>query len=154
MPKYHPRKTPQSRAFTDLIRAALRMTPQSLRIGPLLTGDLNLSNARWQALGELNDIAEPLTVSQMARRMGLPRQSVQRLADGMTEAGLVKMTDNPADHRARHVVLTEKGRALYAETQEREWRWTNSVAAGFDAEEMRKAAELIERVTDKMQEEM
>ena len=154
MAKYHERKTPASRAFTDLIRAALRMTPQSLRIGPLLTGDVNLSNTRWQALGELNDVDDPLTVSQMARRMGLTRQSVQRLMDGMAEAGFVKFVENPADQRAMLVALTKKGRATYAKTQEREWRWTNAVAAHFDAEEMRRAAELIERVTDRMQDEM
>ena len=154
MAKYHPRKTPESRAFTDLIRANLRMTPQSLRIGPLLTGDLNLSNARWQALGELNASPERQTVSQMARRLGLTRQSVQRLIDGMVTDGFAALVDNPADARARHVVLTRKGFETYAKTQEREWRWTNIVAANFSATEMRRAAALIERITDVMQEEM
>ena len=151
MRSYHPKKTPASNALTDLIRAVLRMSAHAQKVGTILTKDLNLSNARWQTLGELNACQEHLTVSQLARLMGLTRQSVQRLINEMAEDGLVVFVDNPEDQRARHVVLTDSGRAVYQDALEREWQWTNAIADSFEQAELERAAALVEAVTRKME---
>ena len=151
MRSYHPKKTPASNALTDLIRAVLRMSAHAQKVGTILTRDLNLSNARWQTLGELNACQERLTVSQLARLMGLTRQSVQRLINEMAEDGLVAFVENPADQRARHVLLTDNGRATYQDALEREWQWTNAIADSFEQSELERAAALVEAVTRKME---
>jgi len=150
MPAYHPNKTPASNALTDLIRAVLRMSAHAEKIGGALTKGLGLSNARWVTLGELIASDEKLTVSQLARRMGLTRQAVQHLADEMAADGLVVFVANPKDQRAMHVVVTEEGRAIHQAALEREWQWTNTIAAHFAADELARAVVLVDAVTKTM----
>ncbi len=149
---YHAQKTPASNALTDLIRAVFRMSANAQKTGTRLTKGLGLTNARWQMLGELHAIEERVTVSQLARHMGLTRQAVQRLADDMARDGLLEFLANPTDARAMHLVLTETGAAVYRHSLEGEWQWTNAVAADFDEAELRAAARLIEAINRKMQE--
>ena len=147
---YHPDKTPESNALTDLIRAVLRTHAHAQKCGARLIADLDLTNARWQTLGELVAAEPPPTVSRLARRMGLTRQAVQRLADDMAADGLVGFADNPADKRAKLVTPTAHGREVYAATLDREWRWTNAVAAGLDPAALLAAAAVLDAVAGRM----
>ncbi len=152
MNSYHPKKTAASNALTDLIRAVLRMSAHADRIGSTLIKGFDLTNARWVALGELYMLPERLTVSQLARRLGLSRQAVQHLANELESAQLVTFVDNPQDRRAMHLLLTEQGHAVYRATLEREWQWTNLIADGFAAADLQHAVLLIDAITKKMAE--
>ena len=112
---------------------------------------MGITNARWQTLSELSALEKPVTVSELARHMGLTRQAIQRLADDMASDGLVKFVENPGDARAMHLLLTKAGRAMYHEALEREWQWTNAIAEDFDAEQIARAVALLEAITKKMQ---
>ena len=151
MPFYHHKKTPESNALTDLIRAVIRMNATVQKSGTHLTRGMGLTNARWQTLSELFALEKRVTVSELARHMGLTRQAVQRLADDMASDGLVEFAENPGDARAMHLLLTEAGRATYYDALEREWQWTNAIAEDFDAEQIARAVELLEAITQKMQ---
>lgn len=150
MPFYHYKKTPASNALTDLVRAVIRMNATVQRSGTRLTRGMGLTNVRWQTLGELFALEKRVTVSELARHMGLTRQAVQRLADDMASDGLVEFTENPGDARAMHLLVTEAGRATYHNTLEREWQWTNAIAEGFDAEQITRTVALLEAITQKM----
>jgi DNA-binding MarR family transcriptional regulator len=152
-PTYHPKKTPSSNALTDLIMAVLRLSALAHKTGGGLVRDLGLSSTRWQTLGEICAATEPVTVSLLARRLGLSRQAVQRLANAMAADGMVTFVPNPADRRADHVVLTNAGRNLYRRSLDREWAFTNAVSDGFDADALARAAALIDAVTKKMEEQ-
>lgn len=151
MPAYHPKKTPASNALTDLIRAVIRMNATVQKSGTRLTQGMALTNARWQVLAELSALEKRVTVSELARHMGLTRQAVQRLADEMVGDDLLAFVENPGDARAMHLVVTETGDAIYSEAGEREWQWANGVAESFDGEEIARAATLLESVTKKIQ---
>ena len=110
-----------------------------------------ITNARWQTLSELFALEKPVTVSELARHMGLTRQAVQRLADDMANDGLIEFAENPGDARAMHLVLTPDGRATYHDALEREWQWTNAIAEDFDEEQITRAVALLEAITQKMQ---
>ena len=151
MPFYHNKKTPASNALTDLVRTVLRMNATVQKSGTRLTRGMGLTNARWQTLAELFALEKRVTVSELARHMGLTRQAVQRLADEMASHGLVEFAENPGDARAKHLLLTEAGRATYHDALEREWQWTNAIAEDFDAEQITHAVALLEAITQKMQ---
>ncbi len=151
MPFYHYKKTPASNALTDLIRAVIRMNATVQKSGTHLTRGMGLTNARWQALSELFAFEKRVTVSELARHMGLTRQAVQRLADDMARDGLVEFTENLSDARAMHLLLTEAGRATYHDALEREWQWANAIAEDFDAEQITGAIALLEAIMQKMQ---
>jgi DNA-binding MarR family transcriptional regulator len=151
VPFYHHKKTPESNALTDLIRTVLRMNATVQKSGTRLMRGTGITNARWQTLSELFALEKRVTVSELARHMGLTRQAVQRLADDMARDGLVEFAENPGDARAMHLLLTEAGRAAYHDAQECEWQWTNAIAEDFDAEQIVRAVALLEAITQKMQ---
>jgi DNA-binding MarR family transcriptional regulator len=151
VPFYHHQKTPASNALTDLIRTVIRMNAMVQKSGTRLMRGTGITNARWQTLSELFALEKPVTVSELARHMGLTRQAVQRLADDMASDGLVEFAKNPGDARAMHLLLTEVGKAKYDEALEREWQSTNAIAADFDTEQIAHAVKLLEAITQKMQ---
>jgi DNA-binding MarR family transcriptional regulator len=150
VPFYHPNKTPASNAFTDLIRAVLRTNATVQKSGTRMMQGTGITNARWQTLSELFALQQRVTVSELSRYMGLTRQAVQRLADDMARDGLVEFVANPGDARAMHLLLTAVGKAKYDDALEREWQWTNAIAADFDAEQIDSAVVLLEAITQKM----
>src|SRR5467141_3144788 len=78
-----PGHSPAGRALTQLILDIFRLNGSLLAAGNELTRDLGLSSARWQVMGALAE--GPLPAAQIARNMGLSRQSVQRLVDMLAE---------------------------------------------------------------------
>ncbi len=47
--------------------------------------------------------------SELARRLGITRQSAQALIRGLERKGLVELIDDPQDGRSKTVLLTEEG---------------------------------------------
>ncbi len=144
------KKTPASNALTDLIRAVIRMNATVQKSGTRITLGMGITNVRWQTLAELFALSKRVTVSELARYMGLTQQAVQRLTDDMARDGLVEFAENPSDARAMHLLVTETGRATYHDTLEREWQWTNAIAEDFDAEQIQSAVALLKAITQKM----
>lgn len=64
--------------------------------------------ARWHVMSVLSDQA--FTVPAIARRLGLTRQSVQRVADELVDEGVVKRSGNPDHQRSPLLALTTEGR--------------------------------------------
>lgn len=67
------------------MQSIFRLNGFFLHAGERLTSEIGLTTVRWQVLGAV--LHEPLTVSAVARDMGLTRQSVQRTADLLVEQG-------------------------------------------------------------------
>jgi DNA-binding MarR family transcriptional regulator len=71
------------------------------------------SQARWQVLSAASTV--PMTVPQIARRLGVTRQGVQRLGNLLARERLATLEVNP-DHRASpYLALTAKGRQILAQ---------------------------------------
>lgn len=125
---------------------------QVLRLGGLLTaaGDamaepFGQSSARWQVMAGADHA--PSTVAQIARSLGLARQSVQRVADLLEHDGLAIYEDNPDDLRAKRLVLTPRGRVALAAIQKAQRAWANTLGARIGEADLRRAVEVLERVT-------
>lgn len=69
------------------------------------------------AAGEVLAHLGPSGISQavLAQRMGMSKQAVQQLVDRLEAQGVVARVDEPADRRARRVVLTALGLEDFAE---------------------------------------
>lgn len=63
--------------------------------------------ARWHVMSVLSE--DVLNVPAIARRLGLTRQSVQRVVNDLTDVGLVSLEPNPDHERSSLVTLTEEG---------------------------------------------
>ncbi|MGD1875883.1 MAG: MarR family winged helix-turn-helix transcriptional regulator [Kiloniellaceae bacterium] len=141
MPK---KQSPAGRQLTDLILEIFRLNGALLAAGDALVGDLGLTSARWQVLGAVALEGRPLTVPQIARRMGLSRQAVQRVANDLEAEGLLGWADNPDHKRARLVVLTPAGEKTYAEADARQVAWANGLARGLSAESLSAALDILQ----------
>jgi DNA-binding MarR family transcriptional regulator len=130
--------TESGRLVTDLMLAIFRLNGRLLAAGDRLGADQGLTSARWQVLGALD--AGPGSAAEIARRMGLRRQSVQRLVDVMVADGFLSLSDNPRHKRARLVGMTPLGRARFAAIMERHYGWANTL--GTDLEPTRLSAAL------------
>ncbi|MGW5524073.1 MarR family winged helix-turn-helix transcriptional regulator [Gordonia sp. NPDC003950] len=86
---------------------AFRTQRQFLALAEELARPAGLTATRWQVLVATRE--SPLTVSDVARAMGITRQSVQRTADILAADGLIAYRDNPAHVRAKIVAPTDAG---------------------------------------------
>jgi DNA-binding MarR family transcriptional regulator len=136
------RHSPAGAAFTALLLEVFRLNGRLLAAGDGLTADLGLTSARWQVLGAIEN--EPLSVAQIARAMGLARQSVQRLADLLAAEGIVAYRDNPEHRRAKLVELTPLGRRRLDRLNRRQTAWANAIARGIPAAELKSAHRVLQ----------
>src|SRR5579863_6355662 len=131
-------------AFTELILETFRFNGRLLAAGDRLTRAFKLSFARWQVLGAIEQ--KPLPVAQIARDMGLARQSVQRLADNLEKAGIVEYAPNPDHGRAKLVRLNKKGRRVLEALTRSQIRWANEIASGARSGEIESALGLVRKL--------
>ncbi|NRQ49041.1 MarR family winged helix-turn-helix transcriptional regulator [Aeromicrobium stalagmiti] len=76
----------------------------------------------------------------IAQRLGIDRTVMTYLVDDLERAGLVERRPDPADRRARQVVLTSRGETVLAQSQERLGEVERAVLGGLpedDAETFR-----------------
>jgi DNA-binding MarR family transcriptional regulator len=78
-----------------------------LSVAEQLAAPASLTATRWQVLGAV--LNEPLTQSEIARRMGITRQSVRRTSLQLVEEGMLYFTSNPSNRKAMLLQPTEKG---------------------------------------------
>ncbi len=139
--------------MTELILETFRLNGRLLAAGDALVRDLGLTSARWQVLGAVAMSPVPLPVSHIARNMGLSRQNVQRLANELEAQRIVRFAPNPHHRRAKLVLLTEQGRALYEAASARQKPWAGALADGLPAETIEAAAELLRTVRCRLEAE-
>jgi DNA-binding MarR family transcriptional regulator len=137
-------RTPTGEALSHFSFQVLRLANLLSDVGDALTQPSGQSTARWQVLAAV--VEQPLTVAQIARRLGLTRQGVQRVADLLAHEHSVRYQDNPAHRRARLLVLTTAGRTALLDIEARQRQWANRVGADLDAQELRQATVLVQRV--------
>lgn len=134
-------------AVSEMLLTTFRLNGAFLAAGDEVSAPSGLTAARWQVLGTL--MWGKMTVSGIAREMGLSRQAVQRIANVLANEGMVAFIDNPADKRAKLAVATEAGRAAITSLSERQHRWANAVAEGLDTGEIERAVEIMRKVCAK-----
>jgi DNA-binding MarR family transcriptional regulator len=121
--------TARADGLGGLVVEVFRLNGAFLMEGDRMTQDLGMSSARWQVLGALELAGRPLSASQVARNMGLTRQSVQRVLDELEASGFVTFADNPDHARAKLVAPTASGRRVFQTIMRRQSDWSNDVKA-------------------------
>ena len=125
---------------TELILRIFRVNGALLAVGDRLVAGLGLTSARWQLLGGLVDQEEPLSVAQLARKMGLTRQAVQRIANELQTEGVVAFRANPRHKRAQLIELTTRGHELYDRSMELQRPWAITLGRDLTAPQVTEAS--------------
>jgi DNA-binding MarR family transcriptional regulator len=142
--------TPSGEVFTELVLEVFRLNGLALEAGELLAEPVGLSSARWQVLGVVDHGAEP--VANVARLMGLTRQSVQQTADALERDGFIEYLDNPHHRRAKLISMTAKGREALRQVERRHAAWANRISAGVDLQRLQDAVAGLRHVRQRLEE--
>jgi DNA-binding MarR family transcriptional regulator len=140
----------QEYAFSRLMAECFRTNRQLVSAVAQLTNGSGISGAQWGVLGAFGGSDESLTVAQTARRLGLARQGVQRVADLLENKGLIEYLPNPNHRRAKLAKLTDQGRNLLAQLQARESRWAQRAAGDLDIEAVEAATKLVRSIRERL----
>lgn len=141
-------RTSNGQALTALILEVFRMNGEMLRAGNELTKPFNLTSARWQIMGAIDEGGRSLTVSQIARRMGLARQGVQRIVNDLEAMGLLERTPN-VDHKSAPLCsLSPKGEEIIAHVNVEQAKWVNELSDGLSAEQLNRCREMLQAIRE------
>ena len=142
LPEEGKARTPAGDALTDLIIPTIRLRALFTTAGEAIARPAGQTLARWLVLEAVAQA--PRTVAQIARTMGLARQSVQRVADLLERDGLTAYAENPDHRRAQLVRLTPDGSAALRTIQEAQRVWADAVGAEIGESELRRAHAVID----------
>jgi DNA-binding MarR family transcriptional regulator len=120
------RLTRRGELFTEIVLETFRLNRLLLDAGDALTAAVGLTSARWQVLGVVEH--GPASVAQVARMMGLTRQSVLETANALEADGFIEFAPNPRHRRAKLMVMTPKGDAAMEVVRRRHASWANELA--------------------------
>lgn len=131
-------------AYRLLIADVYELAGRSRRTSEAQARTLGQSVPRWHLMSVVSD--GPRSVSAAARRLGLARQSVQRVADQLVADGLARLRPDPADARAPRIELTAAGELALAQLVERSdaARSTQLSAAGVSVDDLAQARRVLQ----------
>jgi DNA-binding MarR family transcriptional regulator len=114
---------PEFLAFMQAVGALHRSL---LAVGDAVAATAGQSRARSTCLQQI--AGRPQTVANIAERLGLARQGVQRVADLLVSDGLAAYADNPRHRRAKLLTLTDAGERALAAMDAAHRRWVAATA--------------------------
>lgn len=140
----------QDTAFSHLMQECFRINRRLVTAAGQLTTGSGITGAQWGVLGAFGGADEPLTVAQAARRLGLARQGVQRVADLLEDKGLIVYEQNPNHRRAKLAKVTAEGRTLLKQLQIRQSHWVRHAADDLNIEQLEAATELVRHIGQRL----
>jgi DNA-binding MarR family transcriptional regulator len=133
-------------ALTELIMTLFRLHGQVLEAAQTLAAHGGLTAAWWQVIGGVLD--QPRTVAEVARRMGMTRQGVQRIADILVQRGLAEYRPNVAHRRAKLLACTQAGYWAVRQIALVQNPWSARIGAQVGAEDLRAAREVMHALAE------
>ncbi|MGB2568830.1 MarR family winged helix-turn-helix transcriptional regulator [Micromonospora citrea] len=130
--------------LSDLLIEVFRANSFLLAEGDELVLPFGLTSARWQVLGVVEHAPAP--VAQVARLMGLSRQSVQQTADALERDGMITYRANPHHRRAKLMVITPQALHAMQRVREVQARWANTLAERYSEAELATALAVLRRL--------
>jgi DNA-binding MarR family transcriptional regulator len=135
-------------AFQSLVGEVFRLNGALLAAGDRLARDVGVSPARWQTIATIR--RQPMTIADIARRLGLTRQSVQRTVKLLIEEGIVEQLPNPGHRRSHLVALTRHGRKVMHQLSDRQVPLTGLFTRdqGLSVEDLQQLAEQLRTIRE------
>ena len=103
-------------------------------------------------MGAVDLAGQALTVAQIARRMGLARQGVQRIVNDLQNLGMVVLEDNIDHKRASLVSISEQGAEALEKVDRAQIAWANRLSDGLGERKIKQALNLLQAVRARSQE--
>jgi len=146
-----PPRSPAGEAFNNVLLLVLRLHGSFTAAGEALARPAQQTLARWVVLDQCRDA--PATVSDIARRLRLARQSVQRIADLLVADGLAAYQANPHHQRAKLLELTQDGRTALHTIDAGQHAWCDSLGNMIGEPALQRTAAALRKITDAVESE-
>jgi DNA-binding MarR family transcriptional regulator len=118
------------------------------RQGEAVAAKVGQTQARWQVLSVISD--RGCTVPQAARRLGVTRQSVQRIANELVKDGLAQFASNP-DHRTSPLLLlTAAGKSVLDSLNESAKKYHHELLLEMGEQEIVELRKKIQELNTKL----
>ena len=143
-----------SEGYTQLILEVFSLHQQLLVLGDSLGAPHGLTSARWKVMGGIALSDHAPTVSQVARKMGLTRQAVQRVCNDLLELGMLKSIDNPKDRRASCWTLSEQGWQRYRAVMTSQQAWIERISHNLDAGALQECTKFLKQFSLSIEEDL
>ena len=140
------RRTPAGDALSGLWIRIFLLNGLFSAAGDALARPAGQTSARWQVMASVED--SPATVAEIARRLRLARQSVQRVADLLERDGLASFVDNPRHRRAKLFELNAEGRRALATIKRAQGPWADQLGAAIGEADLLRASAVLDRVLE------
>jgi DNA-binding MarR family transcriptional regulator len=135
-----------------MIAAIYELAGALRRNGETVARRLGQTQARWQVLSAAS--GGDKTVPQLARRLGVSRQAVQRIADALVADQLARFADNPDHRTSPHLVPTEGGQRKLAEITHAAREFHEALARrlkGLDLAALRRGLGRVQQTLDALE---
>jgi len=137
-----------SKLVGEVLRASARLEASR---NALLSG-FGMTGPRLRLLKTIRRRREPRTVSQLARAIGVSRQTLQETVRDLVAVGFLNLENNAFHRRAPIVVLTAAGGECLHRLLLVERRWIADLTRGFDEKLLAQTEWVVrclrERLTD------
>ena len=140
-----PSRTPAGDAVSRLVIQIFQLNGRLLAAGDELARPAGQTSARWQVLAAADHA--PMTVAQIARAMGLARQSVQRVADLLATERLVAYVDNPRHLRAKLIQLRPEGLKALRAIQQAQCMWADDLGTEVGEVHLKRASAALDALS-------
>jgi DNA-binding MarR family transcriptional regulator len=135
--------------FTAIVLEVFRLNRLLIDAGDALTAPVGLTSARWQVLGIVEH--GPAPVAEVARAMGLTRQTVQETANGLEAEGFIEFAPNPRHRRAKLLVMTPKGDAAMEVVRGRHASWANALSERHPAAALESSVTALSEIRTRLE---
>jgi DNA-binding MarR family transcriptional regulator len=122
----------RSNAVVLLLDEVLRLHGRMVTAFAGANDSTGLSPTELTVLNAVAEAPVPPTVPRIGRSLGYQRQTVQRAANALVAAGLVRTAPNPDHVRAALLVPTQKGLELMHEAAERASKVVGALSLAVD----------------------
>jgi DNA-binding MarR family transcriptional regulator len=142
--KVKPARSPAGDAFTELVVEVAWLGGLFTTAGESLAKLSEQTLARWVILDAVED--RPSTVAEIARRRGIARQAVQRVADLLERDQLAAYEPNPNHRRAKLLRPTARGREALRSISIAQKTWADALGAEIGEATLRKTTRAVEQI--------
>jgi DNA-binding MarR family transcriptional regulator len=137
--------TPAGKALTEVILETFRLNGLLQEAAQELAVAGELTASWWQVIGGVLD--SPRSVAEIARRMGMTRQGVQRVADLLVERGLAEYRENPAHRRAKLLAPTDAGFWAVRRISLVQHPWAERIGGEVGVADLNRALEVMRKLS-------
>jgi DNA-binding MarR family transcriptional regulator/catechol 2,3-dioxygenase-like lactoylglutathione lyase family enzyme len=136
--------------FTGIVLEVFRLNRLLLDAGDQLSAPAGLTSARWQVLGVVEH--GPAHAAEIGRAMGLTRQSVQEVANGLEAEGFIEFAPNPQHRRAKLLVMMAKGDAAIDVVRWRHAAWANGLGGSHSTGALKSVMTVLAEIRTALEE--